>query len=197
MGSAAYKWAYPQEYPPNTCILEIGSERGEGSTAYLAKLAKNRKVPFYSIDPDPQAAERVADLKVEFICGTAEDVLADWDGPAPRFVWADGADWPFSWHGEGAPYHDELVRLRELYKQWGAEVSEDASAASHGVIAIALRHLMSPSGLVVFDDTWRHPDGWKGKGRMAVPFLLTKRFEVQHATKGEEPHNGFVVLRAP
>jgi hypothetical protein len=58
----------------------------------------------------------------------------------------------------------------------------DATKASH--------KKMVPGGYVCFDDTLLTRDGWAGKGKDAVPFLLDNGFEVF-----DNDYNNCVILR--
>jgi hypothetical protein len=51
--------------------------------------------------------------------------------------------------------------------------------AEHGLAEIsAAEHALHDRSLVVFDDTIRAGDGWLGKGRLAVPYLLGRGWQV-------------------
>jgi hypothetical protein len=189
MGSAAYWLAAKSTYVDGDCLLEIGAERGDGSTAWLASLAEERHVPFYSIDPDGQGT----------ITGRAEDILARWSAEPPRFTWADGYDWPYSWcEGGNAEWCRSIF---EDYASRGMPLTEEASMESHRQISELLHGVTRVGAVVVFDDTWRRNGEWTGKGGTAVPWLTgTGLWEVQEEMLPEcvdewEPVAGYAVLR--
>jgi hypothetical protein len=131
VGSGAYRRAADLTYEPGDCILEIGAERGEGSSTFLAKIAVDHGIKLISIDPDPHRAHGYTGD--ELIQARAEDALSNWDGPHPRFVYADGADWPYSWHLVDSQLMSDY---NTLYDNWSGELSEDHSALSHLTIAV-------------------------------------------------------------
>jgi len=198
MGGSAYTYAASLSYTPEECIVEVGSERGEGSTAYLAFLASECGVPFFSIDVDPDAAERARSIGgVQVLLGYAEDHLANWDGPPVRFAWIDGHDWPYSWCARETWFKDQQAR----YAARGDTVTEEASMASHLVIARLIDPLTRSGTVVMFDDTWRDRNRrrgegrWRGKGGTAVPYLIkTGAWRLTGCVNGTEPDDGFARL---
>jgi hypothetical protein len=194
MGSrAALAFAARAVYEPGLdCIVEVGSEHGDGSTAALAALAAERKVPFYSIDVDPAAVVAVAGIPgVSVICGDAAEVIADWTAERIRFAWLDGYDWPYSFF-PGTP--DQVA----AYASRGQEITQEASQRSHLDISRHLDRLSPPGALAAFDDTWALPDGgWSGKGGTAIPFMLDTGWVVEDHSPAavEPPADGWVLLR--
>lgn len=192
MGSQAYHVAALLQYGADDCILEIGAQRGEGSTAFLAQIAIEVDVPLYSIDPDPRRREEYP-AGGTLITGKAEDVLAHWDREHPRFTYADGADWPYSWNLDKPK---EMAEYNDLYSQWGGELSQQYSARAHLAAANQLHRLSRPGDIVLFDDTWSHQDlgVWIGKGMTAVPLLLLYGWRLVQYVSGIEPEDGYVEL---
>ena len=196
MGSCAYSRAATLSYAPGECIVEAGTEagpeRGEGSTAYLAALAADRGVPFYSIDVDPEATERARNIEgARILPGRAEENLAGWGGPLIKFAWLDGYDWPYSWCAGEAWFTAQQAQ----YAARGDNVTEEASMASHLAIAGKIDPLTRPGAMVVFDDTWRDGNRWRGKGGTAVPWLLgTEEWHLSGCIDGIEPRDGYACL---
>jgi hypothetical protein len=192
VGSAAFRFAEGLAFGPEDCILEIGSEHGEGSTAALAAAAHASKVPFYSIDVDPGVSAGIAHIPgVTPVCGAAEDVLAAWPHPERvRFAWLDGYDWPYSFY----PGTAEQVAA---YAARGRKITREDSQRSHLDIARLLLKHAGEDSLAAFDDTWLTPaHAWSGKGGTAVPFLLAEGWEIEaHSPPMPEPDDGWVILR--
>lgn len=187
VGSASYTIAGALTYRPGDCILEVGTERGEGSTAYLREFAQQRGAEFVTVDPDPERAQFGA------VSARAEDYLEDWQHGHIRFAYLDGFDWPYSWHlSDPQAMRDYSAQ----YAAWGAEFSQEASAESHLAIA---RHLCRlGADVIVLDDTWFSPRGWQGKGGTAVPYLIGNGFYVvEHSSSTAEPTGGYVHLERP
>jgi len=165
VGSTGFNLVEHADLAHGGCILEIGSDRGEGSTLVLLAAARRHGVPFFSIDVKPDVSEKAAVIPgVAAVCGRGEDVLADWgDRPEPRFCWMDGYDWPYS-------FADWAWQVAE-YAQRGDPLTCEASQESHLAQAVLVHRLTSPGAIAVFDDTWATPSGWSGKGGTAVPWL--------------------------
>lgn len=171
MGSGAYDIAQQSPLGGERVILEVGSERGEGSTRYLASLGP----PLYSIDVDADSYEEVSRYtNVVAVLGRAENVLADWNrisnGAPICFAWLDGHDWPYP---NFAPDW-----MREQYERRGQIFTQEASAESHELIASLIAHWIAPGGIIAIDDTWTTSEGYDGKGRTAVPLLLRNGFHL-------------------
>lgn len=164
MGSGGYRLAGDLTYQPGEVILEVGADRDEGSTRWLAGVGP----PVVTVDVDPEAYYRVREIpRVRALWGLAEQVLVGWDQPI-RFAWLDGHDWPY----EGPEYPPGCWDAQEAqYWARGQDYSQAASQASHLRIAELIGDHMVPGGLIAFDDTWWKVDGWDGKGGTAVPYL--------------------------
>lgn len=173
MGSWGYTLAAGLEYQPGEVILEVGADRDEGSTPFLAKIGP----PVVVVDVDPWACMRVRGLgNVVALHGLAEQVLVGFPNPI-RFAWLDGHDWPYDGPEYPPGCWDEQERQ---YRERGQEYSQAASQASHLRIAELIAGSVVRGGIVAFDDTWQTGDGWDGKGGTAVPHLLERdRFEVE------------------
>jgi hypothetical protein len=178
VGSRAYTLAGTLHYGPGELILEVGTDRGEGSTGYLASLG----VPLITIDID---ADRLHDLgeqaNVRKVHGRAEELLADWDWDAVeapiRFAWLDGHDWPYD--GQDG---NEAEFYRRQYEARGQLYNRPASRDSHLAIAQAIADYVPTGGVIAIDDTWRRHNGsFDGKGGSAVPWLLAERGFSLHA----------------
>lgn len=183
MGSRAYKIAKEAPLRGESVILEVGSERGEGSTQYLSNLGPR----LYSIDVDPEIYSVVKDKEnVIALLGRAEDVLASWDSITDAasicFAWLDGHDWPYP---DFAPEY-----MRDQYEMRGQTFTQEASAASHELIASLIYSRIPPGGIIAIDDTWPIRGGYDGKGRTAIPLLLRNRFRIL-----QQPYHLCVAVR--
>ena len=174
MGSWGYALAAGLEYLPGEVILEVGADRDEGSTPFLAGLGPLVVV----VDIDPWACVRAGQVpgNVQVMQGLAEQVLVGWDSPI-RFAWLDGHDWPY----DGPEYPPGCWDQQERqYRARGQDYSKVASQASHLQIAKLIAGSVVPGGIIAFDDTWYTGDCWDGKGGAAVPHLLERdHFEVE------------------
>lgn len=156
--------AYPiideLDFKASDIAVEIGSERGGGSTAYLRNWCAEHQVPFMSVDIDPYNPH--ADVHMD---GAA--FLASRTGGI-RFAYLDAFDW--TW--EGSEQADFIVAQRARYAQLGMTMTNEQSQRAHLAMAAIIDALAgSPTCTILFDDTWREDDHWDGKGGTAVRYL--------------------------
>lgn len=142
-----------------TCI-EIGADRGQGSTPWLAKFIHERKIgKFITIDPvqrnDVDAIEHC-----ESVNERAEEWLKDYKHDDICFVYMDGADF----HGGERGLH-----------------VDEYSVMSHLEAAIEIEHHTAHACVIIFDDTNYCHYRCLGKGAFAVPYLIGNGFVVQES----------------
>lgn len=212
MGSRGFELARELDYLPGEAIWEVGSERGEGSTGYLALVAAHRGVEFFTSDVDLAALQRAAKIQgTKPIFRSGEETIERWefwgDGRPIRFAWLDGHDWIYT---DLAPYL--YAEQAQAYRARGQRYANDASQESHLKIAKGLHPWVPSGGVVAFDDTWlvghyKAADDevpgkdqlvaqWSGKGGLAVSWLLMRGYEILRAAgPTRETHEGFVALR--
>jgi hypothetical protein len=95
------------------CVLEIGSDRFEGSTAFFADICRQQNVPFYSVDCEPQAHDRAKAVEgVHAFLKTGEDFIRDvlpGLGVKFSFVFLDNFDFlPFTYEGLRITYEKHI-----------------------------------------------------------------------------------------
>jgi len=170
VGTSGYTYVDEVSFEDGEVIFEVGSTREEGSTGFLANYA-----PVVSVDIDDAASMRARDIpNVTAVNDLAENVVAEWPKDTPiRFAWLDGHDWPYAHHPPS-----DWEGQRQQYLARGQEYSMEASAQSHLTIVQHLAQHIPPDGVIAFDDTWEVPDGFDGKGKTAVPWLLEHGFRL-------------------
>ena len=184
----------------NCCALEIGSERGEGSTFFLHQFFARRGVPFYSVD-----FEKSAYQQAHAICSggaylmSGEEFLAEVFPSFGRrviFAYLDNFDWIYkSW---GKKTADKIIsRQAPSYRRQGMTLSNQNSMKAHLAQSKLLCHHASPECIVLCDDTWPLPDsGYSGKGGLAVPYLLGEGFRVlAQSAPATQTFHGYVALK--
>lgn len=164
------------EKAPGEVIIEVGSERGEGSTKALATLALELKKHFITIDMNPDISNSAARLvsgispNFESICGPAEEVLPAIKGRI-CLAYLDGYD-------TMPPGADLPQDLKEPYRRVLGGWSLGAAWRMHLDCSRVLEQRISPGGLISFDDVWKLGSDWalRSKGYTAVPYLLQKGY---------------------
>lgn len=190
MGAQAYRLLSLYEPDPGW-LVEVGSERGEGSTAWLRDYAERTGLGFTTCDIDPAQhaeAERIAPGHA--ICGRGRDVIAQTKPISAAYL--DGFDFiPPGREGDGF-----ITEQRDRYDELGFTLSNGRCHAEHLAEAKALERRANRRCVVICDDTWQGPrGGWKGKGATAVPYLLRHGFCVIEVVQREKTSLGATVLR--
>jgi len=168
----------PPSIVGNHVFVEIGSDRGEGSTEHLDKLAAKYKTRLYSVDIMPKSKNRL-----ESTCVNTEFVVATGSTWSKTFylnqhnislLYLDNFDyiWDIT---EARP---AIRHQQHLYADLGMEMSNQNCQVEHLTQMINLSHCMHPQGIVVFDDTYCVNDCWIGKCGPAVVYMKTRGWHV-------------------
>jgi hypothetical protein len=178
--------------------LEIGVDRGEGSTAFFSNLAANKNVNFYGIDADTNQINRaIAALTIDgklpnhvtLASARGEDWLSVNTDKKFSLVYLDNFDWNYWLDIPEEPF---VPGQRQHYKDvLKVEMLNINSQLVHLAQAIRLMPLMSKNSIIVCDDTWYEPkEGiFIGKCSAVIPFLLTQGFKLLD-NQGYRNHNG-------
>lgn len=180
MGARAFHLIERVNFVQGEIALEIGADRGEGSTPFLRHYCETLDVPFISVDVDP---DRGADYTMK-----GEDFLEE-SSLNVGFAYLDNYDWIYA-EIEGESWLDEQ---KNRYRELGMKLNNDSSRFVHFTQARLLHPKTRRGALVVFDDTWSDGRGYHGKGATAVPFLLSQGWQVELACG--EKWEGFYALR--
>jgi hypothetical protein len=162
-------------------VVEIGSERGEGSTDFLAELAQRHGVDFYSIDI----------IKRHELTTVADGAewLASFDGEI-QLAYLDNFDYVFP-EIEGASW---VVEQAVEYESMGRLLTNDNSEAEHLAQAMLVHDLSFGGSVVLIDDTYISDGRLTGKGALAVPWLTEHGWQLVNEI-GDSPQNGYAHMR--
>jgi len=162
-------------------ILEIGSDRGEGSTTILGHIAHVAGKKLYSVDMDPAIIDRnqkkYTKLPIEFVCQKGEDFLDQNSNLKFSVVLLDNFDWDWN---SNKPHDDIMQGQVSRYKnEFDLDLTNINSQKVHLLQAIKLKDMFSENAMVVCDDTWVTPDNtYTGKCGSAIPYLMLLGFEL-------------------
>jgi hypothetical protein len=158
-------------------LIEIGSTReempGQGSTKKLAEFCHKEGLHFITVDMDPGNTKLAMNDLVrinesfEAVNQKGEEFLDEYSGPID-FVFLDAYDYNHGKHSE--------EREGRYEKYLGARISDEACHLMHLECARAVRRKIPLYGAICFDDTWFSEGKWRGKGALAVGYLLDKNF---------------------
>lgn len=163
-------------------FVEIGSDRGEGSTTWLDALAAERNTKLITVDVLSKAK------------GHLESKL-----PNTEFVVAKGSTWAEEFyktgHGVSVLYLDNFDYIWDInevrpaiqiqmaeYADRGTPMTNQACQIEHLKQLVALEPCLTQNAVVAVDDTYCYNDCWIGKCGPAVVYLLAKGWEIAHQT---------------
>lgn len=166
-------------------LLEIGSDRGDGSTYIFATLAKNLDRKLFSVDVDKDIIDHNQEefsrlpfsLPVEFFNQTGEDFLDANQDLKFSIVLLDNFDWDWNPHNTDPSIVAQQIRYRE---QFNLEMNNHQSQLTHLRQALRLSHMLTAEAMIVCDDTyWANEYGtYTGKCGAVIPYLETLGFNV-------------------
>ena len=185
--------------------IEIGVDRGEGSTPWLAERARNKNADFFAVDVDPKqirtTRQRFIDQgqmspKIFFVEARGEEFIKDYthDHPDRRvsLAYLDNFDWDYWLGGQEEAF---VPAVKQQYKDlMGVEMINLNSQITHMLQAMLLVPIMSENSIFICDDTWYDPrDGvFVGKCSSAIPFLLMSGYQMLH-TEGYRQNSGAIL----
>jgi len=179
-------------------VLEIGMERGEGSTTFFNGFCKKNNLEFYSVDFDPNLRCSIRHLDwVIPVSTTGEDFLLNEfkeENKKIFFAYLDNFDYIF----EHIRRHQQIIDQQNRYREHGLDMDENNhnSHKAHLLQTVLIDvDFAAESCFFLFDDTWRQDEKWFGKGALAVPYLLSKGYQIiEKAPDNGLYYEGFVLL---
>jgi hypothetical protein len=176
MGARVY-WVLEQHsnIAEDECVVEIGSERGEGSTFWLSTFCAERDVTFHTVDIDPHIHKNAVSIvsehpKSHAHLSSGEDFLAGLD-QCISFAYLDG----FDCIPKGFETAKFVRDCANRYQQIGLHLSNDECEASHLRQAELFVAKAATRCTLLIDDTFL-AESWSGKGALAMPYLRTQGF---------------------
>lgn len=187
MINAPYKLfdSFKDQLDTGLLFVEIGSERGGGSTYYLNSLAKQSGNNFITIDIDPVYLH--ASITSATMSGEewVEQHLPLLKTPKIGLVFLDNFDWidrPTEVrNGTASP---EVYSAIEEYEKKHLKLNNVNSALSHLRQIKGMLSYLHDKCVIMFSDTWFNYtlDTFEGKGAGAVYLLMTEGFNVVSAS---------------
>lgn len=191
----------------NGCWIEVGVDRGEGSTKFFSDLTAARGVDFYGIDMDPDQIARAKDSlsvdgqlpkHVTLACDRGENYIQQLTADKPdlkaSLVYLDNFDWDYWLGGQEEPF---VAGVKQNYRdKMGVEMTNVQSQVTHLLQAIYLMHMMSDNSIIVCDDTWYHLNEgvFIGKCSAVIPYLFLNGYSLLH-NQGYRQNSGAILGR--
>lgn len=192
---------------PNGAWLEIGLDRGEGSTKFFVENSKIRNVKFYGVDADHVQVENArknleqnASLpsNVEIYHARGEDFLNKFAQTSPNqkfsLVYLDNFDWDYWCNQKEKKWVTQQKQHYRDYMQ--IEMTNLNSQTTHLVQAMRLMPMMTERSIIVCDDTWFEPNEgvFIGKCSAVIPFLLINGYKILNS-EGYRNDSGVILGR--
>jgi len=166
-------------------FVEIGSERGHGSTEAHCMLCNRLGYSFITVDVDPGVcanSKKIIKLINEEFEGhneSGEDFLSEYKSEI-NVLYLDAFDLG---HMRGRPVGDYVSDTIDTYTRRGVSLSTPNSHLAHLTMVENAIDKMAEGGIIIFDDVYVEeydlPAGpFKGKGETAIPYLLDKGYEI-------------------
>lgn len=201
--------------------VELGVDRGEGSTSWFADLAKQHGVDFYGVDMDPDQIQRAnKNLASKTAVVNEDGSMTVKVGPVPDHVhlvtnrgelflqefrhqnpdkkvslaYLDNFDWDY-WLGRQEETFVAGVKQNYVEKM-GVEMNNINSQLTHLLQAMHLLPMLTANAIVICDDTWAMPEEgiFSGKCSAAIPYLLLHGFRILH-NQGYRQNSGVILGR--
>ena len=163
-------------------FVEIGSDRGEGSTVYLNNLAAQHNTKLITVDITAKARHTLgAQLtNTEFVVATGSDwandfAITDLDIDV---LYLDNFDYIWDINNISRPIQ---IQMHE-YSQRGVAMTNQACQIEHLRQLMLLYPRLTTNAVVAFDDTYCWNDCWVGKCGPAVVYMLASGWRVVEQT---------------
>lgn len=176
----------------NSIILEIGSDRYEGSTEYFAQLAERRGEEFHTVDLSEDARIRISRYRTQGInyhiakgSTWCQEVLPTL-GKKISVVYLDNFDW--LWDADNiydpSAFNKVVEQQTKIYKDdFGLIMNNNNSQIEHLRQGLALLPFMHEQGIIACDDTYTWNDCWVGKCGPLVVYLEARGWSVIDRTQ--------------
>jgi len=189
-------------YTSEDIIVEIGSDRGEGSTSWFNDFAKQKNVDFYSVDVTDYASMRFKHLNNTNFEITRSG--AEWaKNKLPKIrknikvLYLDNYDWLAT--NVGKKTDGEEKQMRE-YKTRGVKMSNLDCQREHIAQMYYCLEYMADNSVIICDDTpfQHHSQIYIGKNGAVVPLLLNFGYKIVYGPGLDTPcpdDNGVILVR--
>jgi hypothetical protein len=166
-----------ESYLPQSCsgvFLEIGTDRGEGSTAFLYDVACRKLTSLITVDIDPKA-------KLRNNCTGPEYVTADADSWTENFrtsvsmLYLDNFDYIWDINTVAPAQRLQMAQ----YAQRDQIMTNQNCQLAHMRQLLNIYDNLLLDAIVVMDDTYCVNDCWIGKCGPGVVFLKARGWQIR------------------
>ena len=183
---------FTKNIQPFSVFVEIGSDRWEGSTEFLANLAAERNTVLHSVDINSSASDRINNPSIKWHVGSGSTWCQQYSaniGKRIGLLYLDNFDYDWDINQVNKMIQDQKI---EYLNNYGVTMNNQTCQIEHMKQFIALTPWLASQCIVMFDDTYRYNDCWIGKCGPAVVYLLALGFEI---VRDEEREFGIIMIR--
>lgn len=186
-----FKYAedYIEDMQPGSVFVEIGSDRWEGSTEYLANLAEKLFTRLHTVDISAEAQNRVRHPAIDWHVEVGSTWCQNYQGRKIGCVYLDNFDYDWDINQVNSMIQEQKAAY---LRDYGMTMNNQACQVEHMKQIVALTPHLATRCVVMFDDTYRYNDCWIGKCGPAVIYLLAQGFEI---VRSEEREHGVILVR--
>lgn len=170
--------------PPDTVWVEIGSERGEGSTISLAQQAERYGTVLHSVDISDHCQRTVQHPALTCHVAKGSVWTKNYQSLVHRpisVLHLDNFDWIWNQSVIDNWIQDQIKTYRKDY----SEVMDNRRCQTeHLAQMIDLVPWLSQDCMIIMDDTFLKDGVWTGKCGAAAVYLETLGFEVVYISDG-------------
>jgi hypothetical protein len=163
---------------PDSIFVEIGSDRGEESTQYLAGQAETYGTILYTVDVDEYASKTIQHPAVRFFIEPGSSwVKNTWPSVAKKIslLHLDNFDWVWDINDIPGWIANQITTYREKFN---ITMNNENCQQEHLEQLLGLAPWLADECLILMDDTFLHNGGWTGKCGPGVVYLKTLGFRV-------------------
>ncbi len=179
-------------------VVEVGSERGGGSTHTLAKFCQKHKLNLITIDPNKDTHRSAKRLLSKFnnkgfqaINAKGEEYLCSYNKGDILLAYLDGFDVVIR-------EHTHKPSTIAAYQRQGIDLLKDGnkiSAKVHLQATLCVEKNLVHGGMIAFDDSWHANEGWQGKGKTAIPYLIDQGFKLINSKERKRKSHSIVLQK--
>lgn len=161
--------------------VEIGSDRYEGSSVFLADLAQEHSAVLHSVDVSTLASTRIRHPNIVWHINDGErwcqNILPGLNKQV-GLVYFDNFDYTWNINEWNDRVRDQKKEYIELYK---IELTNQNCQVTHFKQMLAIEPYLTDDATIICDDTYTLNDCWVGKCGGIVLYLLSKGWEISVA----------------
>jgi len=163
-------------------FVEIGSDRGEGSTAWLDALAAEHNTKLITVDVLSKAKGHLESTlpNTEFVVATGSKWAEEFckTGNSISVLYLDNFDYIWDINEVRPAIKIQMTEYAAL----GVAMTNQACQVEHLKQLMLLYPCLTSNAVVAVDDTYCYNDCWIGKCGPGVVYLLANGWEVVHQT---------------